>query len=114
MSLKKNRARRHIPLPTGEMLILMALYENTRGLEIRQIARITKHKPGSMYTVLQRLRERGLVSSEIIWKKDKSGKKCRFSLVRLTNLGLRLTSHWKVFLKKAGQEAKEAMGWRDA
>jgi hypothetical protein len=112
MPRKKDNGRRHIPMPTGEMLVLMALYEKNKGLTVNQISKKIGRKVACLYTLLQRLKARKFIHNETVWLKGKDGKKHRFSLVQLTRPGLTLAMQWNMFLRQIGGETRKAIGWR--
>lgn len=113
-----DNGRKHFPLPSGELKILMAVLEahqlDEDGLVIPVIADWIKRDLRCTYTLIYRLRDRGLIKTKMVIRISKKEKPHRFSRVSLTPLGSKLAKRWDAFVRSIGPELCKLIGWKNA
>lgn len=103
---------RNIPLPRSEMLILWTLATaRDDGLTTVDIAKATGIKHRCLYTLIYRMRDKGLLKGNVVDRKGRNGIEYRFAFWWLLPDGEAIARAWHQFLSHLNSRQRGKIGW---
>lgn len=113
MALSRRKAKRaetsRIPGPS-ELTVLETLAREHGPATHQELAEEAGIDPPSIYTVVMRLRQLGMVETSTEWRRRRrDGRRYRFAVNRLTPDGIRFTANWRAFMSSLGPKLRGSL-----